>query len=605
MTSKKSVSINANNVQIKQAKNLQNTNAKKAKASNKRSRMPRSVTNGTQTGLSNILTASSGVRGASTSNFGDLKPLSDQSSEFFKLYTDPNGEHTVSLDAARVPDGALQTSSPGFFRVVQTIAFPWQQPGNTDLSGKTYSMLFLQYPFFRSLTIVLARENDGEFSDAIMAAFTKTFAEIVPELSYYPLWVNFDSGAYFTIVDTQALRNIVPPEDGQSGIIDAYRFSSQGLSVYFNTPDLVDQGTFVSHRYPVDISTHTFVERNDSPGGVQEFFQTSAVTVSLLQRNITITSESFQTANLTVSPGGSSTSATFTAAKALRIPGVVNFIISVGNTYNYSITNAPNAQIVRINNVTTSTNYDLLTMPPTFTLNATYFNVVRYYRTSGEDLEEDIKDEEVNLISLPPVTQADILQQNPKAVVELAKDTEGVYLPSCLMQPIFAITSASEYRKILLTSKSSQVTNMFLDPDSGYYDTVYGSFSVNVINFQGIPYACKPMIKICRSAELVPSPNSILGITTTGCPNEQAEVIDMAKAFHECQPHGYPVDYNGLGVLFGKALEVVNAIPNLLRSGRNISQAVKEVCGQEIIDDAKQHADELLTSGLKRLMRIK
>jgi len=195
-------------------------------------------------------------------------------------------------------------------------------------------------------------------------------------------------------------------------------------------------------------------------------------------------------------------------------------------------------------------------------------------------------------LTLPPITQDDMLQQNPKMVAQLAKETDGVYIPSSIFEPIFNVTSAAEYRKVLLITKAD-VTSDMISPFLGWFDTYDTNFSTTVVNFQGIPYACKPMVKICRGVELVPSSNSILGIFAQGSPDEQPEAIDICKAFTQYQPHGYPVNYNGLGILFGKVMKVVDCLPVLLRNGLNIYRGIKSVCDEDL-KESSHDSDEYM-----------
>jgi hypothetical protein len=604
---KSNVEIKTNSVTVQENGNKKSKNSKprkrRAKVGKQQQLIPESgPPEGVQSGLSELAPKSLRVGKSNSYNLGDCDPLSEQAKAFFLLHCDPNGEHNLSLDAARVPDGALQASAGAFFRISETIAFPWQEKGSTDLTGKTYSMLFLQFGFFRSLTFILALEKDGEFSNDVLRDFIVAFANYISAFATYPNWTSFREGGYFTVVDNEALRNVVPPDnDGQSGIIDSYRITSQGLGIAFNTPDLVDQGTFVSHRYPLDFSQKALVEKLQRPGSVYEYLLITRSDISINNRVVAFSGPIFEPASIATTPAGTFNTTPWVSDYAFRdFSG--DFRVTIGDTVLYRVEGTANSQLVFLVNVTENTNIQVASFPPVFVTGTSASVSFPVERTAGDDVVDEIDDIEVTVVSIPPVTQADILQQNPKAMVELAKETEGVYLPSSLMQPIFNITHASSYRKILLTTKGYDITSTELNPQVGYSDTLDQNYSVSVVNFQGIPYACKPLIKICRSAELVPAPQSILGAFTTGCPPVQDEVVAMCKAFHENQPHGYPFNWNGLGKLFGKALEVVQKLPSLLRLGGNISKSIKKVCDEELVESKSDSFEVLLSQGLKRLM---
>jgi hypothetical protein len=196
------------------------------------------------------------------------------------------------------------------------------------------------------------------------------------------------------------------------------------------------------------------------------------------------------------------------------------------------------------------------------------------------------------------------MQQNAKADVQLCKETNGVYIPSSIFQPVFTVTHASDYKKILLVNQKTELTSVDIDPQLGWHDTLDVNFSVTVVNFQGVPWAFKPLVKIFRGVEMVPSPNSIVGAFATGCPTMQSEAVEMCKAFSEKQPHGYAYNYNGLGILFSKALGVVEKLPTLLRSGRNMSRMIGKICDEETYESNNNQMEHLLASGFKRLMKI-
>lgn len=153
------VQIEANNVQVIKRASSKSAKARARKAMpkpvvkpsrNQRRRRNRiaAVDIGTSSTPIGIQTGLAEVRTSAPTAFDseECSDFSEQAGMFVANYTDPCGEHNTSLDAARVPDGALQTSAGAFFRNVTTLQFPWQIEPSIDLGGRVYSMLFLQIP---------------------------------------------------------------------------------------------------------------------------------------------------------------------------------------------------------------------------------------------------------------------------------------------------------------------------------------------------------------------------------------------------------------------------------------------------------------------------
>jgi hypothetical protein len=525
-----------------------------------------------------IQTAMSGLAGGVSQSDGGL---GEQASAFVRQYCDPCGEHTCSLDAARVPDGALQTSVGGFFRGVTTIVFPWQFNGSVDLTGKTYSMLLLQLPLLRNMCIVIANENDGEFDEVLMTRFATIFGSTDSASATYPSWVSLNDPArlsYYTLIDTNTLRNIIPPgANGVSGTIDSYRFGGQGLNMMFNTPDLIDQGTIASMRYPLNFDTKVLQVETPLLSSDLSYLRSTAryVTTDPPLWTYTIRPADPIDVSLPSFSGNPSSlpSPNFTATIGYR-NAAGSFTVIAGNFLRYEfnlagirLVNLANGQFLTVAPVGIGQNGDIVEQS------------FRLYQTSSGTgpFPEEYDDAEFSIIALPPVTQADMLQQNPKVSIELAKETGGVYLPGCIFQPVFNVTHSTSYRKIVLSTKSLDLVTVS-DPVQGWYDTFDTNFGINVVNMQGFPYACKPLLKLCRTVEFVPSANSLLGAFATGAPPAEPEAVDVCKAFTDAQPHGYPSDYNGLGILFGKIMGVVKRIPRLMRSGRNLTRGIHDIC---------------------------
>jgi hypothetical protein len=572
----KNVSIQAKSVNVK-GTNLVEQNGKRR---NRRRGKHNKATiiqppRGIQTGLAGLTPMS--TTGRVKLPLEGTEMFSQQSIAFIKNYCDPLGEHNTSVDAARVPDGALNSSAGGFFRGITTVVLPWQS-GTVTLEG-TYSLLIVQPNFVRSMAILIGRPTSEEFDEDFIAKFADKWAMLPSrEVALYPNWVEIDdtAGSVFSVLQTGAMQNILPPDsNGVSGTIDSLRFSSQGISMFYNTPDLINQGTYASMRYPANFSLRDFGVQQDLSGYGPMYINTRMIgsvnEISVVSSGSIVPTLQWNyvaNPNFPVTP--------ITATHAFRNHSG-SFVVDVGDEYRFEV--GINAELV---NLTTTQRISVCVTPSTA---VNTYNSVRMYTIWDGDDTPQAQDTTQTVLVFPPSTQADMYQQNPKSDIQLSKETGGVYLPGAIFQPIFNVAQSGDYRKILFTNTAHVIRPDEIDTETGWFDTLDRNFGISIINMQSVPYACKPMLKYARSVEIVPAANSLVGIFTTGTPPEQNEAVDICKSFTDNQPHGYPETYNGLGVLFGKVLQVCQAIPTLVRSGLNISRAVKKVCDDESVQE--------------------
>jgi hypothetical protein len=519
--------------------------------------------------------------------------FSEQARNFILNYIDPCGEHVRSLDAARVPDATLDVSSPSFARGLSTMVFSFQSGENILTDSRVYSMLVIQVPLMRALAIVLADKEGKEFDNEAMNKFNKVWANIVnKEDHYYPRETAYSDTGVFTILDTKPLRKVIPPgENGISSTIDSYRFSGNGFDVFYNTPDLLNQGTLTTLRYPVNQATKVIQETSPVVRAavryIRYIWSTTTVGLSLFLNsgtNIITGLPSFSGAVPFVSgPIGDP----FPAFGSYR-NGSGSFTVADGAELQYVMIITPGDSVGTVRLVNQD-NLDFITI---CTVNNAvgpgihHIGSERIYETSGPD-NITTENKEIRVIGLPPVTQAQMFQNDPKCFIELSKEFGGSYQTGRIYQPVFNVTHSSTYAKVVFSNADTDLAEISNDLP-GWEDTVDQNFSFQVANYQSIPYACKPLVKHGRTMEIVPGEESVLALTTTGCPPRERGVVEFCAAFSEAQPHGYPTDYNSLGILFSKVVRAVELLPRLLRTGENISEVVT------------QTVDDVRNSGLLR-----
>lgn len=475
-------------------------------------------------------------------NIGNNNPISEfnpLSQAFIMNYLAP-GAFENQCGSAQVPDGALPVSVGMQFRFLDTMSFPIvpRDEDNINVTNvPTYSMLVIQFPLFRSLGVVVLNTTDGELTNAELKAFLDSFNSTQRETASFPKWVATSKrNIYWTSIATEAMNQIKPPdENGNSGLLNSFRFTSQYISVYYNTPDLINQGTYSLITWPTNHSTRSEVPELAVPGTVVEYLVTEwrvnfmpSVNIFFNQLgNSTFPEFSVSTINAFPSP-------VFVSTSAFR-NAVGSFVVEVGDSLQYTY-NDPNIRLV---NVTKSTFIVLFALPAQSNVGGT--STTRFYRTSV--IEEDDEDKilplvnsDYTMITLPPHSQSDMYQQNPKTVRNLSKLSGGAEVIGSIYQPIFNVQDANTYAKIMLSEKGIVLNRNDYGP-AGWYDTVDLNFCTEVINLQNIPYSAKLMISACRTVEAVPASESILGTVVIAAPEPCPLVTQTCQMFsHYASP---------------------------------------------------------------------
>jgi len=185
-------------------------------------------------------------------------------------------------------------------------------------------------------------------------------------------------------------------------------------------------------------------------------------------------------------------------------------------------------------------------------------------------------DSNVLVVSLPPITQADIMQANPDAVQSLMKDHGGFYTANGVFEPIWGMTEANAYSKVVFSVPGFDVSKA-INQNEGWHDSVDINFGITVSNMQSIPYAAAPLLKIMRDDQQVPSQNSLIGLYATACPPADDVSMMVAKAIKMALPHALPVTANGLGTLFGAVCQIMDKMPLAAAHTVNIANSISNV----------------------------
>lgn len=465
-------------------------------------------------------------------------PMPENVEAFIVNYAAP-GLCERTAYTGQVPDGTLDVSVSLDFRYTETISFPFvNHVANPDITNPpTYSLLMLQFPLFRSLAIGIVNTADGELTSDELGAFMDSFNTIPKrELATYPLWVPVTDTVYWTSFDTEAMRNVEPPdENGNSGTINSFRFTSQKMELVYNVPDLLNQGTYTLHRWPLNQSTRVEIPQSAVPRGIIEYLYSNFTVISSNETRIDLNSYPLTgNPHFPVFNGNVLQLPTpiYTATTAFR-NAANTFSVDVGDSLQYQLSSL-GARTIRLVNLSNTQFIVVLTLPANPVPSTSGFDVVRFYRTSSDDDDEFPSiNLTVRMLSIPPFTQSDSFQQDPKTKIALSKTTDGAATTGAIYQPVFLLTQSNTYSKTVMSAydvKSGINDYGF----GGWHDTTDSSFGVEVLNFQNIVYSAKPLLVLERVVETVPAPNSILGAVITGIPPSYPGIETICKAIsHE------------------------------------------------------------------------
>lgn len=519
-------------------------------------------------------------------NIDEVKnPMPEAVEAFIVNYAAP-GVCARTAFTGQVPDGTLDVSVSLDFRYAETINFPFVPiEGNPDVTNPpTYSLLMLQFPLFRSLAIGIVNVLDGELTQEELGAFMDSFNTIPKrELATYPLWVPVTESVYWTSFDTEAMRNVEPPdENGNSGTINSFRFTSQKMELVYNVPDLLNQGTYTLHRWPLNQSTRVELPQSAVPRGVIEYlysnysiFTTPGALATIVELNSYPTlagNPHFPSFSGNVEQLPSSI---FPATTAFR-NAANTFSVGLGDSLQYQLSTA-GSRTIRLVNVTNSEFIVILTLPAVPLPNTSGSDVVRFYRTSSDDEDEfPAINVTVRMLSIPPFTQSDSFQQDPKTKIALSKTTDGSATSGSIYQPVFLLTQSNTYSKTVMSAY--EVKSGINDFGyGGWHDTTDSSFGVEVLNFQNIVYSAKPLLILERLVESVPAPHSILGAVVTGIPPSYPGVETICKAISHESDMG--VGANQMAAAATKICRELERYEDGERTEARILDIVKRVLG--------------------------
>lgn len=535
----------------------------------------------------------------SSSGTQETAAMSDLGKAWVYHYLDPCGTHHPTVCSRRIPDEAVPESAAPGWRFLDTLYRPNQKASETETTGKNGSWIFYKTPMLRIAAIIIFNGKSKEFTQARMIPFCVAWANsnaaVDPSSVTYPNWYAFEVGDeevdeegrplpenYFTVLAYSALSLLLPPDEmGNSTTVLSFRFTGDGLTIHHNTPTLFDQATVASARFPANTSVKAVAD--------------STVT-------------GFNRCYLTLSVAGAAYNIVWTGVDGIRIPalehlnytGVIpsplivsegrirnpsgSFFTSVGDELRYVVVLGA-SNFIALSNTTTGESVRIGGFV------GSYFVTQFYYRftENAEDERTEIisYDDSITILALPPSTQADLMQQDPSAYAGLMKENKehsgGLYLVNQKFQPFFFLAKATDYRKVVFTTRGVKLSDLEV-PGVGWYDTIDVNFGIAVGNVQTMPYAAAPLVKNCRGDEQVAGPDSILGGFLEDVPPEDKIALEVADDLMKKVPHGMPADYNGLGTMFSIVAKTMAGLAIEKANPLNVSRLLTDVVNHAFSD---------------------
>ncbi|USL85436.1 MAG: hypothetical protein [Ixodes ricinus noda-like-virus 1] len=530
-------------------------------------------------------------RGPKGRMFRSIAPLTHNltpaAKEFIHRHCNPCGEMVTFREHAKVPDAALPNSTALELRQVTIVRCPNQSDASVTLDGKMWCLTVIHLPLFRTPMILIGNVDNVEMTAEIRAQLCATWngTESPP---VYPDWEVLQGSFYWCVVKWSGLDTVEAPTVESTRAIEQFRITSDGVTIFNNTPDLINQGMVVGAQWTCNQAVSTVKSIQTDAGDTINVRFNSNVNGTFVGGSFrlpvdlnTITRNSVGDFLGQVDPNqsgasfryigvrmgaGSATGSVFTVTAE-----TTEDLLIAANTFSkgslLTITMTVVSGIVDPNLTGVRT---LVTLTPT-SAGATPVELLntlgKYDKQIAVTFVDGFEPHQVSRFQLPPTTTEGVIQSTPKAVYMSMKEQNGVYMVKRIFQPIFGVQRAAENRTVHMVTE--QNAGDFENYPFGIRDTFDLNYGVGVIIMNSIPHSCAPAFKMIRDVEIVAGDSSAFQLFMTTNTDECQAAIEVVKAINEMHPFMYPESYNVLGGLMSMISNVVGKIP-LLGSVANV-----------------------------------
>jgi len=513
-------------------------------------------------------------------NAGDGPALTEDDEAWTLRHLDPCGEFRTTGDNFRIPDGAVAASGSLQYRQAVSFRFPGQAANVIPLlEGTMWNLILISMPTFRYPLVAVAyvgTSSELPQSELDLAIAAINGSPAVPAL--YPDWIGVSEVTYLSVVQWSMLADVEPGTPGQTSLIQQFRITGDGLTVFHNTPTLVNQGMLFAGQWNANISTL----KKDTDSEIA----TSTVSLSFVLTN---TGGLVGAATgVVVWPDGTRTAVT--AAGLTSTPTIIATCTSDIAMWTYQSSSSSSA--IAVTSLTVTAHFSTATVVTlrvvvntstfayagTFTVNSGASTNAS--GATGAVFNLPASEESpfaTNVVTLPPLVSDDIIQSTIKAVSYVLNEEKGCYMVKRVWQPIFNMTEANTFGPYRVARVDGDVSS-YASSTGGIYDTFDRNYGFGVMAMVGIPTAAVIWVKMMRTVEYVPCEKSAWsGFVQDCCPKNEL-ATELVRAVADRHPFVYPESYNIFGTLFRG---LANGIRWLVRGNRTV-QNVRDVVNATI-----------------------
>jgi len=435
-----------------------------------------------------------------------------------------------------------------------------------------WSLWIISPPAYKTVAILLASKNNSQPTKAQLAVIFNDFNNTTPP--EWPAWkiptADASQNFYYTVYTYSSANLDLDPLLG-SRKIESFRVVGDGFVVMHNTPTLWDQGSFAVGQYQSDVSNLPADQSLD----IAEIVVSVSNTISSAVCSITYggsKNNGVIMAPITVSPGPAPGAVGFGIAEnfTLRIPDGAVFASYVGTSLVCNVTFVQAVTPVGAYYNFAITGFAAVRVPVSLVN-----TVVRTpLELSGPFVSGIVNNPNVKAWTLPPLSQKEVVQADPKFSAELMKKHMGFYAVRRYFEPKLRMSDTSDSGLIKCLVPGIGKGDV-IKPEGGLSSDCFdvnGSAIVGVI--RGISYAASPTIKACRFVEFMPAPGSDLAPFVGPCPEKDDDAEEVFRQFQLSGSHSYIPDANSMGFLGAMIWSAVESLPVFMRGARSISHAI-------------------------------
>lgn len=512
------------------------------------------------------------------SQMNSNEPLTESGVSACHVILNPCGEHANGSNK-HFPDGTLSQAAVLKLRLFETIVPPFLTEASSPNSTNNWSLYGISPPCYKTVCVLIASSDASGLSDQVLEEIFEDFN--TNALVAFPDWkrLNATSPYYYTVLQFPAADLKLSASSGTSAEVESFRIVGDGFVVMHNTPDLWNQGSMAVGQFdtdfevvdtdPIDIPLTLKVTTGPFGGGTPTF-QCELVAETGQQLWGPVPSIGFAASPVfgpIFGEGGTWTANTADRATTVIVYDGPQNLRSMTMTYTPT---GPNPGMTFQCSGTPAL--------PSFFLagvvqqNSTYI-IEMFGRGPGLIGSGSVS--AVSLIKNPPLSQASIVQLDPKYSAELMKKHEGFYAVRRYFEPVLNMTEVSVSGPIRFTTKNMNKGETLKEAAGGISNDVVDKNGASIaFAVRGISWACLPTIKANRFIELLASPDSSLAPFVEDCPPKDEDAIEVFRQMQLSGPHSFIPDANMLGYLASMITTIVESLPVFLRGAKSISKGV-------------------------------